>query len=207
MSGRPAQRAVCALMMAISIASITPADASGRRPTTPPAPHLIAQLRPAHRAAVIPMGGLIPPINITVLRPTPISMTIVQSPAPPHARRDYLASDDGTLHTTVVTYSDCVGGQSLGRSLAAIDACVPGRLYFIGHNPGVFTPLVHMRIGSVITWWDGDGTPQRLRVVRAEIRPASFGAAPYPPTGVVAQFQTCKVSDGSVDWVIDAAAA
>jgi hypothetical protein len=130
------------------------------------------------------------------------------SPAPaPGGPRNLLTSADGTLNTAVGVYSDCSGATAVPTDMAAVDTCVRGRTYFVGHNQGVFTPLMHMDVGSVITWYDGRGAVHHYRVVA--VRDAAGGAHPLTTTThrVAAQFQTCAVADGSVDRILDAVAA
>jgi hypothetical protein len=118
-----------------------------------------------------------------------------------------LTSADGTLHTAVGVYSDCTGAAPVPADMAAVDTCIHGRTYFVGHNQGVFTPLMHMGPGSVLTWYDARGAVHRFRVVA--VRDTPGGARPLVTTSrrVDAQFQTCALADGSVDRILDAVAA
>ena len=127
----------------------------------------------------------------------------VDAPAVPATHRDMLVGPGG-LHARVTTYADCTATAPLDRGTAAIDLCVTGRAYFIGHNPGVFTPLLSMGPGSLIVWWDHSGTAHRLEVADVDLGTSARGADATPPAGVVAQFQTCEVADGSVIRVLDA---
>jgi hypothetical protein len=124
----------------------------------------------------------------------------------PTSYRNRLISADGTLNTFVGYYGDCSGRTALTRSSAAIDTCVGGRTYFVGHNPGVFTPLFHMGVGTIITWYDGGGRAHRLRVIGVRTVYRSAGV-PSLLAGAVAEFQTCIAADGSVDRLLDAAPA
>jgi hypothetical protein len=103
----------------------------------------------------------------------------------------------------VGVYSDCSGAAPVPQSMAAVDTCVKGRTYFVGHNAGVFTPLMHMGVGALITWYDGRGVAHVFRVVDVRTTP---GAQPMtaPQRTIVAQFQTCANPDGSVDRLLDA---
>ena len=83
--------------------------------------------------------------------------------------------------------------------------CVPDRQFFVGHNPGVFTPLMTTGVGDVITWYDGDGTAHSLRVI--ETRTWQHVGLPALAPGATPQFQTCIAADGSVDRVLDAVPA
>ena len=101
-------------------------------------------------------------------------------------------------------YTDCSGDSELTHDSAAIDTCIPGPTYFVGHNAGVFAPLMHLGVGSVITYYDGGGVPHVWRVV--SVRPrwrAADGAPPPTQPDVVAQFQTCAAPNGSVDRILD----
>lgn len=121
-----------------------------------------------------------------------------------------LLSGDGTLDTSVTTYADCSGATELTHDTAAIDTCVNGRIYFVGHNAGVFTPLLDLGAGSVITWYDDGGAAHRLRIVAVRdnwLR--DNGVPPLANGDVVAQFQTCETAypDGSHDRILDAVPA
>ena len=125
----------------------------------------------------------------------------------PGGPRNLLTSADGTLNTAVGVYTDCSGASPVPATMAAVDTCIRGRTYFVGHNQGVFTPLMHMTVGSVLTWYDSHGGVHRYRVVA--VRDAAGGARPLITSShrVAAQFQTCALSDGSVDRILDAVAA
>jgi len=130
------------------------------------------------------------------------------APAPaPGGPTNLLTSADGTLHTGVGVYSDCTGAAPVPADIAAVDTCIRGRTYFVGHNQGVFTPLMHMGVGSLLTWYDAGGAVHRYRVVA--VRDTAGGARPLTTTTrrVDAQFQTCAVANGSVDRILDAVRA
>jgi hypothetical protein len=134
----------------------------------------------------------------------------VSALANPNAPHNLLLSADGNLDTTVTTYSDCTGATELTHSAAAIDTCVSGRTYFVGHNAGVFTPLLDLGVGDIITYYDSDGAAHRLRIV--DVRDNWLRANGVPPLAngdVVAQFQTCETAypDGSHDRILDAVPA
>jgi hypothetical protein len=135
------------------------------------------------------------------------SVHTAQPTGQPGGLTNWLTSADGTLNTAVGTYTDCTGAAPVPTNEAAIDTCMKGRTYFVGHNAGVFTPLMHMAVGSLITWYDSHGRAHRLRVVA--VRVATGGVQPLTTTTkrVDAQFQTCINPDGSVDRVLDAVSA
>lgn len=133
-----------------------------------------------------------------------VSVLPPPSPVAPPVTRNRLSSGDGSLSTGVGIYSDCTGTSPLTRVEAAIDTCITGRTYFVGHNVGVFTPLMHMGVGSIITYYDGNGAAHAWRV--ASVRgdwPSAGGVPAATEADVVAQFQTCVVPDGSVDRILD----
>ncbi|HEX3606167.1 MAG TPA: hypothetical protein VH134_09610 [Candidatus Dormibacteraeota bacterium] len=158
--------------------------------------------KPSSGASATPssLGGAVSAAASTL----PILATLPSGPA------NTLISGDGSLDTTVATYSDCSGATELTHSSAAIDTCVSGRTYFVGHNSGVFTPLLDLGVGDIITYYDGTGVAHRLRIVEARdnwLR--DNGVPPLANGNVVAQFQTCETAypDGSHDRILDAVAA
>lgn len=120
--------------------------------------------------------------------------------------RNWLVSADGTLNTGVGIYDDCTGRTRLTRRSAAVDGCVTGRTYFVGHNPGVFAPLMDLSIGAILTWYDSGGVPHRLRILAVRRWQRSAGI-PTLLNGAVAQFQACITADGSLERILDATPA
>ena len=133
--------------------------------------------------------------------PAPVSAPV----SAPASYRSRLVSADGSLNTGIGYYSDCTGRTPLTRSSAAIDTCVGGRTYFVGHNPGVFTPLMHMGVGSIITWYDGSGNAHRLRII--SVRSMAHAGVPSLVGGATVEFQTCITPDASFNRILDAAPA
>lgn len=103
-------------------------------------------------------------------------------------------------------YSDCSGRSAVPHGEAVIDTCVPGRLYFLGHNPGVFSGAFSLGMGSTLTYDDSKGGAHRYRVVG--VRTIDTRSAAFPPAGVESnvslQLQTCVNSSGSIVRLIDA---
>lgn len=131
--------------------------------------------------------------------------TIVQPPAPPLDNlRNRLVSADGTLNVPVGVYSDCSGDSPISRDRADLDPCFTGRAYFVGHSPGPFSPLLRMKIGAQITWFDGDGVANRYRVVAQRDFVRNSATLTLAQPDVAAQFQTCLTLDGSLDRILDA---
>lgn len=174
----------------------------------PPAPPPVASAPPS---PILQTPGLPPALPApAVAAPPPPPADPAPSPAPPPPPpppiTDLLTSEDGTLRTHVGRYSDCSGHRPLPRHEAEIDTCMAGPVYFLGHNPGVFTPLMHMDVGSILVWNTHRGSVKRLRVVAVRDMTAT---APRTPTdgAVIAQFQTCVDLSGAVDRIFDAVAA
>lgn len=111
------------------------------------------------------------------------------------------------LDVPVGSYADCSGESPIDRDRADLDPCFPGRLYFVGHSPGVFTPLLAMGAGDVITWYDAKGNGLRLRVVSARDFRRNSASLKLAQPDVVAQFQTCLTPDGAMDRILDAVRA
>ena len=111
---------------------------------------------------------------------------------------------DHSVFTPVGIYADCTGETPLTHTAAAIDTCVFGLHYFIGHNPGVFSGLMSARVGSLIGYYDASGRLHRYEVVADRTWMRNDGVPPPVEAGEVAQFQTCVTADGSVDRILDA---
>jgi hypothetical protein len=176
---------------AVQAATVATPDPTLDPTPAPPTPTATPAPTPTPQAVATPAAPAPPPPPV----------------APPPPPRSHLHSDDGRLDTAVGVYSDCSGNTALTHVEAAVDTCVGGRTYFVGHNPGVFTPLLSESVGALITWWDGGGTAHRLRVVAVRNWLRADGVPPKVSPDVVAQFQTCLVTDGSRDVIVDAVAA
>ena len=125
----------------------------------------------------------------------------VAAPPPPQNR---LVADTAGLDVGVGVYSDCTRATELTHSEAAVDACIPGVTYFIGHNPGPFTPTLNLQPGSEVTYFDSSGTAHNLRIVSARTWNRYWGAPPRTESDVTTQFQTCLTLDAVWDRILDA---
>lgn len=125
-----------------------------------------------------------------------------------HPTTNWLHAEDGSLNVAVGFYWDASGQTAVPRYEAVLDMAIKDvQYYFDGHNPGVFTPLLGEGVGSYFDYWDGNGTAHRFRLVSVRSWTAANGEPPPVTPLVVAQFQTCRVPDGSVDWIYDLVAA
>jgi hypothetical protein len=146
-----------------------------------------------------------PPVADSRRVTTPSTLPIpLRLPAGPH---DRLVSADGTLNVKVGVYADCSGKRPIDPHQADVDSCFIDRTYFVGHSPGVFSPLLRMGVGSLITWYDRNGASRSLRIVSRRDLPRNTQALSLSQPDVVAQFQTCLTADGSLDRILDAVAA
>ena len=182
-----------------------PAAASVASAKVPNADHNTSVATPAPTPAPTPVPTPVPVVQQAASAPAPVHHPVTAAPPPAPVRLfNHLTSGDGTLNTAVGVYTDCSGRTELTHTEAAIDTCIPGPTYFVGHNVGVFTPLMHMGVGSIITYYDGNGAAHVWRVasVRGDWRSAG-GVPAATEADVVAQFQTCVVADGSVDRILD----
>ncbi|HEX6547355.1 MAG TPA: hypothetical protein VF134_01270 [Candidatus Dormibacteraeota bacterium] len=126
----------------------------------------------------------------------------ITAPAPPPQNR--LISDQVGLDVPVGVYGDCSGKAQLGYSGAAVDTCIGGVEYFIGHNPGPFTSTLDLKPGSILTYFDGNGTAHNYRVVSERTWNRFWGPPPPSQSGVAAQLQTCVTVDAVWDRILDA---
>jgi hypothetical protein len=164
-------------------------------------------VRPAAVRHPVPeRAGKRPPLPPPVMPPPQVMPPPATPPPPPSYARDWLTSIDGTLHTSVGTYHDCSGSQTLTHAAAAIDLCMQGRAYFVGHNPGVFTPLLHLDVGDLLMWYDHAGGAHRLQIVMVRIWRGG-AVLPVVRPGIAAQFQTCIDLAGRTRRVLDAVPA
>jgi hypothetical protein len=179
--------------------------------TTTPRPQPTAAPMPTHAPAPVssPVRQRAVSKPIRAAAP-PASRPVTPPPSAPPVLRNYLTSGDGTLHAGVGVYADCTGSTPLTTSEAAIDTCITGPTYFVGHNYGVFTPLMHMSVGATITYHDGPSVVHSWRVV--SIRdgyPSASGVPQATEPDVVAQFQTCESYSpgGQYDRILDVVVA
>ncbi len=150
-----------------------------------------------------PIGGLVP------ARPAPAAavnaVAVAASRAlPSSVHANWLEASSRAVDTAVTVYGDCSGQAPVPLGQAAVDTCVSGRLYFVGHNPGVFGGLLDAQVGTRLTYYDQSGRAHSYAVVKVRDWRREAGVPPPATGAVVAQFQTCVTPDGSIDRILDA---
>lgn len=92
------------------------------------------------------------------------------------------------LTMPVSIYADCMGMSRVPYDSAALDTCWTGEYYFVGHNPGIFTPIQRLRRGDIVGFNDGKKSHYFI-VDSSEVRTTTewFPA----PDGINARMQTC----------------
>lgn len=209
----------------LSVAALGGVIAGVRATEAAPAAPVVAVSQAAPQTLPVPTPNLQPvqitlptpvpttvPAPVQVVRPTPAATatprpTAAPTPAPaPRNPVNRLVGGHG-LNTGVGTYGDCTGQAVVPSGIAAIDTCVTQDIYFVGHNPGVFTPLISTSAGEVITWYDAQAIGHPLRIVATRNWQRADGIPPVTQPGVTVQFQTCVTADGSVDRILDAVPA
>lgn len=126
-------------------------------------------------------------------------VTPITGPADPY--HNALAGPHG-LSTGLTNYTDCTGRTPLTSAAAALDTCVTDRTYVVGHNPGVFTPLLQYQPGDVITFHNGAGQVDNWTIIGVRDWVYANGIPPLQP-GARGQLQTCLNASGSVDRILD----
>lgn len=84
-------------------------------------------------------------------------------------------------------YTDCTGTSEVALASAQLYPCHTTGVLFIGHNQGVFTPLLSFVVGDVINWSDGAGGLHHLRIVAVR----DVSSSVWPAVLGAYEFQTC----------------
>ena len=106
------------------------------------------------------------------------------------------------LQVGVVDYSDCSGDTPMTRVSAVLFGCTPSAVTtFVGHNPGVFTPLLRTQTGDHV-FYQHDGV-QDAWIITARYRVSPQDASTYAEDGSYqhAVFATCAEPDSSAYWI------
>lgn len=107
--------------------------------------------------------------------------------ATPPPQRNQLTGPHGLNTLVGPDYTDCTGTSEVALASAQIYPCHTTGVLFIGHNQGVFTPLLSFVVGDVINWSDGAGGLHHLRVVAVR----DVSSSVWPEVLGAYEFQTC----------------
>ena len=109
------------------------------------------------------------------------------------------------LSQPVGWYSDCLGRAAVPRWGAWRWSCAgSNNTYILAHNPGVFTPILNLRIGDLVEYGDPAG---RVHTYRVTLTTIVNNTQLWPLSGTpVASLtlQTCWTWDGSRDFIVRA---
>ncbi|MFN2466320.1 MAG: sortase domain-bontaining protein [Candidatus Dormibacteria bacterium] len=184
----------------------------------------IALASVGHRSSITSGGAAVPGPQLPAAGPSPSPSVAAESapsavPAgsvrlplfggaepsgPPPAPRpgSWISVPSVGLQVAVVDYTDCTGNTSMTRVSAVHFTCTPAAVtQFVGHNPGVFTPLLGTHAGDRVVY-QHDGV-QEVYTLQAPRRVSPQEAAAYSQDGsfVHAVFATCAEPDSSAYWV------
>ncbi len=149
---------------------------------TPPA----ATAPPRATPAPGPTG---PAVRASTPKPGSVKAAHVVAAAPaPALQRNLLTGPHGLNTRVGAAYTDCTGLSAVPHNSAFIDTCHTTAVLFVGHNHGVFTPLLSYAVGDVINWHDGTGAVHHLRIVAVR----DVSSSVFPPVLGTYEFQTCR---------------
>jgi hypothetical protein len=129
----------------------------------------------------------------------------VSAPAGP---RSWISVPSVHLGVAVVDYDDCTGNTPMTRSAAVHYLCSAQPVtVLVGHNPGVFSPLLGTHAGDLVTYRDQSG--QRTLRLNSPVRVPPEQAALYAQDGSYTHMvlTTCAAPDSSSYWVFIAVPA
>jgi hypothetical protein len=109
------------------------------------------------------------------------------------------------LSQPVGWYSDCLGRAAVPRWGAWRWSCAgSNNTYILAHNPGVFSPILNLRIGDLVEYGDPAGRVHTYRVTLTTIV-NNTQLWPLSSTPVASlTLQTCWTWDGSRDFIVRA---
>ena len=109
------------------------------------------------------------------------------------------------LKQPVGWYTDCLGRAPVSRWGSWRWSCAgANNTYILGHNPGVFTPILGLRPGDIVQYDDAGGIMHTYRVTMTTIV-SNTQLWPLDATAVPSlTLQTCWTPDGSRDFIVRA---
>jgi len=126
-------------------------------------------------------------------------------PAPLAVRANTVVIPRLGLSQPVGWYRDCMGGAAVPRWGAWRWSCAgANNTYIMAHNPGVFTPILNLRVGDIVRYGDPSGRVHTYRVSSTTIV-SNTQMWPLGATAVsTLTLQTCWTWDGSRDFIVRA---
>jgi hypothetical protein len=117
-----------------------------------------------------------PPVQAAAPAPRPHGPTAAEL-AWGQSHSNWLASPAADLSVGLLDYRDCGGSTPLPHTSAARDWCPASDVvYLVGHNPGTFTPLLHLHPGDLIRYWDPSGAATTYRLDHVDRVAAARGS-------------------------------
>jgi sortase (surface protein transpeptidase) len=101
-------------------------------------------------------------------------------------------------------YNDPNANTPMGYSTGYRNLSFHTSIVLMGHNPGPFTPIVQLRVGDAVEYWNVQGQPQIFHVISKKVFSFSQAFQYINAGGSRLYLYTCYVPDGSSDWVIEA---
>jgi hypothetical protein len=106
------------------------------------------------------------------------------------------------LNVGVVDYDDCSGNTPMTRANAVHYLCAPATVTaFVGHNPGVFTPLLRTHPGDRVRYQHDGIEVEYIIGAGRRVSPQEAVAYSQDASYVHAVFATCAEPDSSAYWV------
>jgi hypothetical protein len=154
----------------------------------------------------------------TRVEPLPAVIALREEPQPdpepivvaaPRARRSWISAPAVGLEVPVICcYSDLSGRVIPAHGVATIDTRAgANNLYLLGHNPGVFTPLLGLGPGALVRYWDNAGQGHDF-IIRSKISVDRNDVSPLVASyaSLTLTLQTCLTNTTSTVWVFRATA-
>jgi LPXTG-site transpeptidase (sortase) family protein len=165
------------------------------------------------------LGELAVPVVAELLRPPvvvvvpawrpPVAAPAPSRPAPPAPApapvTNTLTIPRLGLHQHVSPYTDCTGATGVPHWDVWQWTCAGvNNTYLMAHNPGIFTPILAMKVGDIIEYAGADGVVHTYRVTFTEIVPDTDTSV-MSALGVPSiTLQTCWNFDGTQDFIVRA---
>ncbi len=164
--------------------------------------------KPAALPLVLGQRAAPPAVAPGALRPPLIDPDGAANPSVPDlpaGKANWLSIARLGLNQPVGWYTDCHGQAPVPRWGTWRWKCAgANNTYILAHNPGVFTPILGLRLGDTVRYGDPGGTVRAYRVTmttivgNTQLWPLDATSAPS------LTLQTCWTWDGSRDFIVRA---